>query len=111
MRRDGPRAVPAPVPMPKDHCLSPAMMSPVEPTGMAGLKPADGVAEVGFPAARQEMGVIGHQGKRVKLEREALGQLPGQPEEAVPVEVTAEEAVTDIGPAQDGVPRPGPVDP
>ena len=32
--------------------VTPATMSPVEPTGIAGLKPADGVAEVGFPAAQ-----------------------------------------------------------
>jgi hypothetical protein len=48
--------------------MTPATMRPVEPTGIAGLKPADGVAEVGFPAAQQQMVVIGHQDKRVKLE-------------------------------------------
>jgi hypothetical protein len=47
--------------------VTPATMGPVEPTGIAGLKPADGVAEVGFPAAQQQMVVIGHQNKRMQL--------------------------------------------
>jgi hypothetical protein len=57
------------------HRLEPALehvtaatMLPVEATGIAGLKPADGVAEVGFPAAQQQVVVIGHQDKRMKLD-------------------------------------------
>jgi hypothetical protein len=53
--------------------VTPATMCPVEPTGIAGLEPADCVAEVGLPAAQQQMVVIGHQDKRMYLEGEALG--------------------------------------
>jgi hypothetical protein len=56
------------------HRLEPALehvtaatMLPVEATGIACLKPADGVAEVGLPAVQQQMVVIGHQDKRMQL--------------------------------------------
>ena len=76
--------------------VTPATMRPVEPTGIAGLEPADCMAEVGLPAAQQQVMVIGHQDKRMKLEREALGQFQQQPKEPAPIELVAEQEITPI---------------
>jgi hypothetical protein len=65
--------------------MPPSVMRPVEPDGIGGLKPSQGLAQTGTPAPDQQVIVVVHQHESVDFGPKAFWQLGHPPKKPSPI--------------------------